>query len=271
MQRRPRLWLEHHAITDIGLRRKHNEDSVLGDAELGLFVVADGMGGHLAGEVASRQVVDTMRAHIQLARSPLGCPMPDPDPSLSATANCLRAAILEANAMVKAMASQNEAWQGMGSTVAAIYLENNILVAANVGDSPIFLLRDGVLRQLSTPHTVAAEHAAQGKKLTPHMATLFGHMLTRAVGTRDHVIPDIFETIPRPGDALLLCSDGLSEKATREEILDALLEQSPHGACRTLVDLALERGGEDNITALVLRFHARQDEEDAPLGSDGPG
>lgn len=265
MQSQQQLMLESHGITDIGKRRKRNEDCFRADDSLGLYVVADGMGGHQAGEVASLIVADTIHHHISLSRTPGGCPIPDQDISLGMHANCLRAAILEANSMVKTRAMANNALQGMGSTAAVVLIDERVMVAGNVGDSPIFLVRDGVMHTLSVLHTVAAEQATMTKKLAPHLQEMYGHMLTRAVGTRDVVQPDFFETRPRTGDVLLLCSDGLSEKVRQTEMQAILQTNTPEVACEEMVEMALDRGGEDNITCLVVKIrHAPQDPTPPP-------
>ncbi|GAB7078975.1 PP2C family protein-serine/threonine phosphatase [Megalodesulfovibrio paquesii] len=258
MDERPQFVVRHHGITDIGNRRSRNEDCFLVDEALGLYLVADGMGGHQAGEVAATLTAQTMHRCIQAAFAPEG-PPPEAmlwprDPSLSEQANLVRAAILEANQAVKAKALESETTQGMGSTVAAVFLHRNVLVAANVGDSIIYLLRDDVMRELSVLHTVAAEQTALARALPPQMRSRLAHMLTRAVGTRDEVVPDFFETIPRPGDILLLCTDGLTDKVSPEELQPLLQSLSPQDACSAFLALALERGGEDNITSLVLHL-----------------
>ncbi|AGW13381.1 putative protein serine/threonine phosphatase [Megalodesulfovibrio gigas DSM 1382 = ATCC 19364] len=253
--------VESHGITDVGLHRSRNEDCLLMDDGLGLYVVADGMGGHQAGEVAAQLAVRTIHQHMlhmQAAESAASGPDSQRDPSLSVAANEVRTAILAANRAVLARAQDSPELQGMGTTVAVVYLRGNVLVAANVGDSPIYLLRGGVLRELSVAHTVATEQAALGRRLPESLREKLGHMLTRAVGTREVVTPDFFETFPRHNDVLLLCSDGLAGTVRREELQNVLLRHTPRRACEALLALALARGGEDNITCLAVRLQVQE-------------
>ena len=257
----PHIVVESHGITDAGLHRARNEDCLLIDDGLRLFVVADGMGGHQAGDVAAQLAVRTIHQHMlrtQAADPAAIAPDPQRDPSLSAAANEVRAAILAANQAVQARAQDSPALQGMGTTVAVVHLCGRVLVAANVGDSSIYLLRDGVLRELSVLHTVATEQAALGRRLPESLQEKLGHMLTRAVGTREVVAADFFETFPRHNDVLLLCSDGLTGKVRREELQRVLQRHTPSKACEALLALALARGGEDNITCLVVRLQVQE-------------
>jgi protein phosphatase len=222
---------------------------------MGLYIVADGMGGHNAGEVASKLVVDTI--HDYLNQSPDQDPVQDPikaDGKLSRDARRLLAGIHLSNHVVHQAALQNEDYKGMGSTVSAVYLTDRTFIVANVGDSLVYLIRDGDIKLLSVPHTLVAEQA----ELDPENAELlwndFKHVLTRAMGVDKSVKADIKEMPFFRNDILVISSDGLTDKATPEEILELVDNQHSDLACRKLVDLANARGGEDNITAIVLRI-----------------
>ena len=247
--------IESSGITDIGRRRELNEDSLFYDDGMGLYVVADGMGGHNAGEVASQLVVDTIRDYLNQNSDP--DPVQDPikvDGKLSKDARRLLAGIHLSNHVVHQAALQNEDYKGMGSTVSVVYLTDRTFIVANVGDSLVYLIRDGKIKLLSVPHTLVAEQA----ELDPENAELlwndFKHVLTRAMGVDKSVKADIKEMPFFRNDILVISSDGLTDKATPEEILELVYNQRSNLACQKLVDLANARGGEDNITAIVLRI-----------------
>ena len=142
----------------------------------------------------------------------------------------------------------------MGTTVSAVYFTDETLMAANVGDSPIYLVHDGSIELLSVPHTVMAEQAALDPNGAQRLGRQFRHMLTRAIGIEETVKPDICEIQCLRGDILVISSDGLSDKVSSEEILTVVNKEQPHTACRLLVDLANERGGDDNVTIIVLKI-----------------
>ena len=247
--------IESSGITDIGRRRKQNEDSLFYDDAMGLYLVADGMGGHKAGEVASRLVVETIRDYMDPERT--DHPQEnfvDAEEELSEEARRLLAGIQVSNRVVHQTAKNNEDYKGMGSTISAVYFAEKTVIVANVGDSGIYLIRDGRIEQLSVPHTLVAEQA----QLDPENAELlwgdFKHVLTRAMGVNESVKADINEIPFYRGDVIVLCSDGLTDKATPEEILQTAKKRRSDKACRELVDLANARGGEDNITAIILRI-----------------
>jgi protein phosphatase len=141
----------------------------------------------------------------------------------------------------------------MGSTVSAVYFTDGTFIAANVGDSPIYLIRDGRIKLLSVPHTVIAEQTALDPENAARLGMEFRHVLTRAMGTEESVKADIYEIQCFKNDILVISSDGLSDKASPEEIQQLVDGNGSDVACRQLVDLANERGGDDNITAIVLK------------------
>lgn len=247
--------IESSGITDIGRRREQNEDSLFCDDGMGLYVVADGMGGHKAGEVASKLVVETIRDYLeqnQTDHPPEN--LAGADEKLSKEAQRLLAGIHLSNRVVHQTALSNEDYKGMGSTVSAIYFTEKTFIVANVGDSLVYLIRDGGIELLSVPHTLVAEQA----ELDPENAELlwadFKHVLTRAMGVDEFVKADINEMPFYKNDIIVISSDGLTDKAVPEEILELVNNRRSDKACQGLVDLANARGGEDNITAIVLRI-----------------
>jgi protein phosphatase len=250
--------VESAGITDVGKKRKGNEDAMFLDDSLKLYVVADGMGGHQAGEVASRLVVDTIRDYLMRFRGD-GADVEelvDSDLSISKEANRLLSSVHLANYSVNRLSHSMEGYRGMGSTVSAVYFTDDILVAVNVGDSPIYLIHNGTIETLSVEHTVLAEQAALNPDGAEYINSRFGHMLTRAMGVEETVKADVCEIQCFKDDVLVIGSDGLSNKVSPEEILAIVSRDRPERACRTLVDLANERGGDDNITAIVIKVKA---------------
>jgi len=246
--------IESAGLTDVGQRRKNNEDALFLDDNQQLYVVADGMGGHLAGEVASGIVVETLWEYIKRFDDETEVEeLEDPDASLSKEANRLLSGIYLANKSVFQTAQGKEEYQGMGSTVSSVYFTANTLIAANVGDSPIYLVHDGSIEQLSVPHTVLAEQAALDPEGAQQLGGEFKHMLTRAMGVEDTVKADISEIQCFKDDILVISSDGLTETVDKEEIHDVVKKERPEKACRTLVKMANDRGGKDNITVIVLK------------------
>jgi serine/threonine protein phosphatase PrpC len=246
--------VESAGITDVGKKRQGNEDALFVDDVLGLYVVADGMGGHRAGEIASKLVVDTISDYIRQA-SNNGDEDRNfaPDDSLSPEANMLLSGIYLSNQVVHEASLENEDCRGMGSTVSAVYFTAGTLIAANVGDSPIYLVRDGQIKLLSKLHTVLAEQQALNPANAKKLGMEFRHVLTRAMGTEDSVKVDIYEIQCFKDDILVISSDGLSDKALPEEILELVNQNGLSTACQRLVKLANDRGGDDNVTAIVLR------------------
>ncbi len=247
--------IQSAGLSDLGKKREINEDSFFLNDRLHVYAVADGMGGHQAGEVASGIVAETVEMSMDdfaSGRSP--DPVADADPSLSLEGNRLLAAIRAANTRILESAQGNPGRQGMGSTVAAVSLTDFAVISANVGDSPIFLVRNGAPRALSMTHTVLAELQAVAPERVQEIDQHYHHMLSRAVGVEAKVEPDVFETPHRAGDVVVLCSDGLSNKVTSDEMAQIVSQASPQEACRVLVGLANGRGGDDNITVIVIKI-----------------
>ena len=264
------LTITSAGLTDVGRIRKGNEDSLLVEDDLKLYVVADGMGGHQAGEVASRIVVDSIHNTLKQSEIEMNGKeiTADMDTTLSPAASRLMAAIYQANDDVYRKAEDNELYKGMGSTVAAVYFTDQTLIAVNVGDSPIYLIRNNDIKTISTPHTVAAEHAAIAPKGAKPLGPQYRHILTRAMGIDKTVDPDTCEHQVFDDDTLIISSDGLSDKVAPDEILEMTKRTLPETACRSLVDLANERGGEDNITVIVLNVKRLTDSNADRNGED---
>lgn len=251
--------IESAGITDVGKKRTGNEDSMYLDDDLKLYIVADGMGGHQAGEVASELVIETIRDYMRRFQGEGDVEeLEDFDEALSKEANRLLSSIHLANRGVHEVAQSNENYHGMGSTISAAFFVNDTLIVANVGDSPIYLVHDGGIELLSVTHNVISEQMAINPEAAKHLDKRFRHMLTRAMGINETVEPDICEIQYFDGDILTISSDGLSDKVSPEEILDIVKRERPEKACQTLVNLANERGGDDNITVIVLKIKTEQ-------------
>lgn len=243
------MHIESAGLTDVGRVREGNEDAYLIDDTHRLYLVADGMGGHRAGEIASNLVVTTFQRLLDNPPPDIGTF----DTMLSPQANQLAFFVQTANRIVYERSQNVQEYNGMGSTLAAVMCTESTFIAANVGDSPIYLVRGKTIEPLSVTHTVAAELRATHPERLNNLSERVQHMLTRAIGIGPEVVPDICELQSFPGDILVLCSDGLSNKVSSTEILDITTSEKPAPACRLLVDLANRRGGEDNITVIVLK------------------
>ena len=224
------------ALTDIGRVRTHNEDAVL--AQPPLFVVADGLGGHEAGEVASSIAVETLRDHAPRR----------PD------AKALARAVKAANREVIRSAREGFGKQGMGTTMTAAIVEGTRIALAHVGDSRAYLLHDGKLARVSEDHSMVADMIRRGQ-LTEAEARYHPNrsVITRALGTDPNMLADTYELDASPGDRLLLCSDGLTGMLEDGLIAEILTEnRTPDQAARVLVDTANDAGGHDNVSVVII-------------------
>ncbi len=230
-------------------RRPSNEDAVCIRPELGLFVVADGMGGYEGGEVASALAVDAIRELVRRTASDADVTWPYAiDPRRTITENELMVATRLANDRIAALRTGE--LDQMGSTVVALRLAHGDAVIAHVGDSRVYRLRDGELVQLTTDHSLMAELAASG--MAPASDFAWRHVVTRALGTHS-AEPEVQRHPLRTGDVFLLCSDGLSEVLAPAAIAE-LLARPAEPACRALVEAAYAAGSRDNISAIVVRI-----------------
>ena len=231
------------AKTDIGLRRKNNEDLFFVDEELGLFIVADGMGGHAAGEVASRIAVETVCQSLQTE-------------SLDNPQKQLIQAIEKANREVEQTANGNQAWKGMGTTLTILLLQQQQGYLAHIGDSRIYRLHNSQFEQLSDDHSLVGEQLRQGI-LTPEQAetSTLGNILLQAIGMTPQLDICQKSILLTTGDRFLLCSDGLTDMVSDTEIEGILKQSGPLiPPCEALIEKAIAAGGKDNITAIVLQI-----------------
>lgn len=249
-----------YAATDPGPVRSVNEDASLIDAEQHLYAVADGMGGHNAGEVASSLALEALGGFVRRSSSDTDLSWPyGVMPDLSFLANRLRTALHLANRRVFRAAESHDDYTGMGTTVVAVLIDGERAVVAHVGDSRIYHWSDGVLHVLTRDDSWAAALIAQGMSTDDLSRHPMRHVLTNVVGARDQVDVHVRELSLAPGDRLLLCSDGLHEPMTADRIGTALSgEPDVQAAATRLVREALERGTRDNVTALVVEFGAGQ-------------
>jgi len=240
--------------TDIGCVRKHNEDSFLADANLGLFVVADGLGGHAAGEVASQIVVETVARFVgETVEKDRTWPV-EYDPSLSYNGNRLKVAMLLSDQAIGEDIRHHPERETMGSTVVAGLFHGSKLTLAHVGDSRAYILSPDGIRQVTRDHSWVAEQVANGI-LTPSEARVhpFRNVITQALGNGGELEVEIQDLDLSKSERLLLCSDGLSGMISDKQIWD-IVERSIdiQQAVESLITAAREQGGEDNITAILV-------------------
>ncbi|HYB22096.1 MAG TPA: Stp1/IreP family PP2C-type Ser/Thr phosphatase [Thermodesulfobacteriota bacterium] len=249
--------IRYAAASDLGQARKNNEDAFLADPALGIFAVADGMGGHAAGEVASSLAMDTLREFIargtRVEASPK-CPGQTTAPSPS---NLLVKGIRLANQAIYQSSREKEEYEGMGTTIVAIYFSNSSSVVAHVGDSRLYHIRGQTIEQVTEDHSFVWEQYRQGfisKAALPSLP--MKNIVTRALGMQPTVDVDVKELSLQMGDLLLLCSDGLTDLILDEELVGAVSASSGdlEQACRDLISLANRRGGKDNITVLLIHI-----------------
>ncbi|BDG04397.1 Stp1/IreP family PP2C-type Ser/Thr phosphatase [Anaeromyxobacter oryzae] len=241
--------------TDVGQRRDHNEDAYLVDADLNLFVVADGMGGHAGGGTASRLAVETIRDTVRDAR--------EREPELfgagagvedSPLPDVLREAVEAACARIFQTAQAEPELAGMGTTVTAALLEGSAAFVAHVGDSRCYLVRDGRIYQVSEDHSLVNEQLKAGAISAEEARhSRFKNIITRSVGFERQVQVDLMGIELQQDDALVICCDGLSNLVEDPEILQVVEETPVDDAPARLIALANARGGDDNITVIVIR------------------
>lgn len=241
--------------TDVGMKRKVNQDAIASNNDLRLFVVADGMGGHKAGEIASGIVVDSMTRFIKATEEDKNITWPFPyDDQYSYEGNRLAVSIKISNQIIHNESQAEESFKGMGSTVAAILLSEATVHIAHVGDSRVYRIRNDEIQQMTDDHSLLNAEMKR-RHMTPEEIEKFPYknVITRALGSKESVEVEVREEVIRPKDLFLLCSDGLSGLVNDEEIKDNLL-QSPDDletVAIRLVDLANERGGTDNISVVI--------------------
>jgi protein phosphatase len=246
------------AQTDVGLKRSENEDSYLIDEHSLLFIVADGMGGHAAGDLASRVAVESIcDFYRRISSSSLDLLPYGASPDLSDQANRITNAISIANDKIRQIGTRSEQLTGMGTTVVCALLNGRMVTIGNVGDSRAYLFRQSGYRQLTEDHSWVNEQLRQNL-LTPEDARAhpWRNVITRALGSREFVEVDIFEERVRGGDQILLCTDGLCgmiDDITMFEIITNAQTSQEEKADNLVVE-AKKAGGADNITLVLIRF-----------------
>jgi PPM family protein phosphatase len=247
-----------HSLTDIGRKRNLNEDSIF--AEDGLYLVCDGMGGHKAGEIASQTAVETVVRFIERSDQDPELTWPyGYNPQLSFNANRLRTAVKLANRTVYRKANSSEEYTGMGTTVAvALFSDTKTVMSyANVGDSRIYLIRNGVIMQLTRDDSLAnVVWPEQSRDASPTVGSpTVKHVLTKALGAREDVEFKVVDQSIAPGDLVLLCSDGLTNMIPDARICEIVsaFATDVAAACDGLVSEANNQGGRDNISVILVR------------------
>jgi protein phosphatase len=248
--------LEVASATDPGMVRSHNEDSVAADVANGLFVLADGMGGYNAGEVASGMATTVIITEMQQA---LGRAQPhdvDQKTHKQLAARMVHEQVLKANTSIYQAAQSQPQYAGMGTTlVTCLFYDNRVLVA-HLGDSRLYLSREGQFRQVTRDHSLLQEQIDSGL-ISPEQAKHAQHknLVTRALGIDPSVEPEIREYSVRPGDIYLLCSDGLCDMVEDEDINMAVQAFSANlnMAASHLVQMANDNGGRDNVSVILVR------------------
>lgn len=238
---------ETAASTHPGLVRQENEDACLDDAASGVWAVADGMGGHQAGQFASRTVIEALRR--------IG-----PQTSAARLLERCGACVVEAHAELLGAAAERRTT--IGTTLAALLVHDVHYACVWAGDSRVYLIRSGTIVLVSHDHTEVQDLVDQGviteeeRRTSPRR-----NVITRAIGVTSEPELEIKQGILAPGHTFLLCSDGLTNHVDDDEILAMLLARSAEDACHAMIGLAIERGGTDNVTAVVVRFRGGADRE----------
>ena len=250
--------LEYSGRTDVGLKRGHNEDTYKVVDSHGLYMVADGMGGHSSGEVASRMACEAVAEFFRETAEDEELTWPfKMDKGVSYEANRLAVSVKLANLRIHECAQSNPAQRGMGTTIASVRFTDGSLVIGHVGDSRVYRIREGLMVQLTEDHSLLNDYIKM-KDLTAEEIENFPHknVIVRALGMKETVAVDLSIEEAEAGDIYLLCSDGLCGMITDDEIADAVLTNLGDGldaVCEKLIDAANDAGGSDNITALLVR------------------
>ena len=243
--------------TDVGRKRAHNEDNFAIMPEFGLYVVADGMGGHASGEIASKMAIETLQEFFEsTAEDPERTWPYRMDRGRGYEENRLITGIKLCNLRIFEQAQRNSRQRGMGTTLVALFAVEDGVYVAHVGDSRVYRIRDGSMEQLTEDHSLLNDYKKM-KRLTEEEIRNFPHknVIVRALGMKDTVKVDTRLEDPRAGDIMLLCTDGLCGPVNDDEILRLILSTNELPvAVRGLVDAANERGGPDNITCVIARW-----------------
>ncbi len=251
--------IEAAGNTNVGMKRNHNEDNYLMLPEQNLFCVADGMGGHSSGEIASKIAVDEISEFFRLSAQDRECTWPYKlDKSRSYDENRLATSIKLANRTIFERAQADAKYRGMGTTVVGAYFVNSSVYIAHVGDSRGYWFHGGKIKQVTEDHSLLNDYI-KAKKLTPEEIENFPHknVIVRALGMKDTVQVDISKIEPANGDIILLCCDGLSGMVPDDKMGEVLGKTADLNAAVTqLIDMANAAGGIDNITCVLARYHS---------------
>lgn len=252
----PRPPIISYALSDTGIRRTANQDAYLLDDELGVYLVADGMGGHAGGEVAAAMAVESVHDELAVHRELLdaGTPAKQQD-----VLEAFAGAVSSANDRIRRRARSDQSLYGMGTTFTGVAFAAGQAFLAHVGDSRCYQIRSGAILQLSEDHTLVEEMIRAGLLSPEERATSpMRHVLSRSVGAAQEVTVDLMSVPTQPGDIFVLCSDGLANVVEASEIRDTVLGSFLRDVPRELVALANSRGGPDNITIVVLAVEPRE-------------
>lgn len=248
--------LTGHGLSDVGKKRTRNEDCFLVSNKLQLYLVADGMGGHSGGEYASRLAVSTVEEVISSMNT-------DPEATVISGVNSedteygdrLRYAIEVASQKIFDQALYDPELKGMGTTITAMIVDNGCAYVANVGDSRVYLLRDGKIRQVTTDHSLVSEQMRAGLISSGDARKhRFKNIITRSVGYQEEVDIDLSTLELKPYDRIILCSDGLTNMVDDETIMQSVLGQDVKKSCQELVKIANDNGGDDNISVVICEY-----------------
>lgn len=248
--------LEITACTDPGMVRSHNEDSIASDPANGLVVLADGMGGYNAGEVASGMATTVITTEMQQLLGRVHPYDVDPESNKAIAAKLVREQVMKANASIYHAAQSQPQYAGMGTTLVVCLFYDNKALVAHLGDSRLYRMRDGALKQVTRDHSLLQEQIDSGL-ITAEQAKHAQHknLVTKALGIDPTVEPEIREYETRPGDIYLLCSDGLPDMVEDEDISMTLeaLGANLKLAAQQLVQMANDNGGKDNVSVILVR------------------
>ncbi len=243
--------------TNVGMKRTHNEDSFACIDEDHLYVVADGMGGHASGEVASKMAIETLKEFFHATSADPEATWPyKMDKARGYEENRLITSVKLANLRIFESAQRDPKLRGMGTTLVSILVVDDGVLIAHVGDSRVYRVRDGAMEQLTEDHSLLNDYIKM-KKLTEEEIKNFPHknVIVRALGMKESVKVDTLLDSPKPGDLYVLCSDGLCGPVTDDEIQDLTIQHQTDlkKACSALIDKANQNGGPDNITVVCAK------------------
>jgi protein phosphatase len=260
------LKLAIHGVSDVGLSREHNEDCIRWDIDLGLVMLADGMGGHNAGEVASELAVTAIHDALLDVLTPEML-----ETKVIKCEDAVRESVIYANEEIFEQAQERIECAGMGTTIALTLFHENLVTWAHVGDSRIYRLRNAELTQITQDHSLVQEMVDNGYLSQEEaLISTSRNLITRALGIAPEVEVDVMTEELDEDDVFLLCSDGLTDLVTDAEILETMMEHRSdmEAAMKQLVDMANDKGGTDNISVILITLHeAFSDEKGLPPGA----